>query len=480
MPQETRQEKTNILVVDDDVNIISVIAEHLEDQGYQVFTAQNASDAQKVFAAESLDAILLDINLPHTSGLDLLREFKEKTPEIVIIMISAISDINTVVKSIHKGAYDYLVKPIIDLNQVNLRIEKAFSEKQLKSENEALRNELSRQTEIPELQSRSPAMAKVKDMIKTVAKYNSTVLITGESGTGKEVAARNIHKYSDRGDNPFIAVNCGGIPSSLLESTLFGYEKGAFTGAAKRTRGLFEESNHGSIFLDEVTETNADFQVKLLRVLEDGKIRRVGGTDEITLDLRIIAATNKNLKALVQQGEFREDLYYRLNVVNIHLPPLRERKQDIPLIVEYQLNRLADRLGRERFSITRDVLERFQEYPWPGNIRELINILESAIIMSSNQTIEYDNLPGHFKTELKDGASSVSDSKGEEYVGTLRAQMSAALPEQDYKAAKATFERQYFTALLDETEENISRAADIAGITRQHLYNKLKELDIRD
>jgi len=461
MTQDTLQENVRVLVVDDDANIISIISEHLSNIGYELVTAQNAEDARKKFSAESVDAVLLDINLPTASGLDLLREFKSERPEIVVIMISAISDINTVVKSIHEGAYDYLVKPIIDLNQVNLRIEKAFSEQELKSENEALRNELSRQSEIPELQSRSPAMAKIKDMIKTVANYDSTVLITGESGTGKEVAARNIHKYSERSEKPFIAVNCGGIPSTLLESTLFGYEKGAFTGAAKRTRGLFEESNHGSIFLDEVTETNPDFQIKLLRVLEDSKIRRVGGTDEIKLNLRVIAATNKDLKKMVEEGHFREDLYYRLNVVNISLPPLRDRTEDIPLIVEYQLNRLSDRLGREPFNIDAEVMEQFQEYHWPGNIRELINVLENAIIMSESDTITYEDLPGHFTTELK--SQSFAPSNGN-----------------DYQSAKTEFEIAYFTSLLDQTDHNITRAAEIAGITRQHLYHKLKELKIRD
>ncbi|MBS1272456.1 MAG: Regulatory protein AtoC [Candidatus Marinimicrobia bacterium] len=462
MTQETLQEKIKTLVVDDDdENIISIISDHLFDLGYGVLTAQNADDARSKFESESVDVILLDINLPNASGLDLLEEFKSERADVVVIMISAISDINTVVKSIHEGAYDYLVKPIIDLNQVNLRIEKAFSEQELKSENEALRKELSRQADIPELQSRSPAMEKIKEMIKTVANYDSTVLITGESGTGKEVAARNIHKYSDRGDKPFMAVNCGGIPSSLLESTLFGYEKGAFTGAAKQTRGLFEESNHGSIFLDEVPETNPDFQVKLLRVLEDSKIKRVGGTDEIKLDLRVIAATNKDLKKVVDDGKFRQELYYRLNVVNIDLPPLRNRTEDIPLIVEFQLNRLSERLGREPFTIETTVMKKFQDYHWPGNIRELINVLESAIIMSESNTITYENLPGHFKTELQ--TQSIAPSDGN-----------------DYQSAKTEFEIAYFTSLLDQTENNVTQAAEIAGITRQHLYHKLKELNIRD
>ncbi|MCF7802914.1 MAG: sigma-54 dependent transcriptional regulator [Candidatus Marinimicrobia bacterium] len=461
MNQSARQHKRNkVLVVDDDASITEIIEEHLSDLGYRVFTAADAPSARDKFSEHAIDVALLDINLKKDSGLDLLRDFKSERPEIVVIMISAISDIKTVVKSIQQGAYDYLVKPIIDLNQVNLRIEKAFSEQELKSENLALKNELSRQKDIPEMQSRSPAMAKVKDMIKTVAQYDSTVLITGESGTGKEVAARNVHKHSDRAEKPFIAVNCGGIPSSLLESTLFGYEKGAFTGANKRTRGLFEESNNGTIFLDEVTETDADFQVKLLRVLEDSTIRRVGGTEEITLDLRVIAATNKDLKQYVDDGKFREDLYYRLHVVNISLPPLRQRTEDIPLIVDYQVDRLAEKLGRENLTIEPEVMEKFQEYNWPGNIRELINILESAIIMSNSEAITYSDLPSHFKTELQSQSFTPIDGN-------------------DYQSAKTEFERVYFTSLLSTADNNITKAAEIAGITRQHLYHKMKELDIK-
>lgn len=451
----------HILIVDDNPSIREINKEHLTDLGYRITVAGDAETAREAFTEEDIDVVLLDINLPESNGIDLLTEFKEKDEEVLVIMISAIKDIETVVQAMQYGAYDYLVKPIIDLNQVSWRIEKALSAMELETENQNLRAELDRQADIPELQSRSASMKKVKDMIKTVARYDSTVLITGESGTGKEVAARTIHRYSDRSEKPFIAVNCGGIPPSLLESTLFGYEKGAFTGAVQQSRGLFEESDQGTIFLDEVTETTPEFQVKLLRVFEDQRIRRVGSTQEIELDLRIIAATNKDMKQRVDEGQFREDLYYRLNVVNVELPPLRDRKEDIPLIVSYQLEQIGDRLGRTDIEITPEVLSIFQNYDWPGNIRELINVLESGLIMSDGEHITMDDLPSYFKRDLQVEHTYNSEIKS-------------------FQEEKEQFERQYFSAVLDLAEGNVTEAARKADVTRQHLYHKIKQLGLRD
>ena len=454
----TPKQKT-VLLVDDDPVVNETIEQHLIRNGYKVLPAFDAESARKIFDESQVEIALLDINLDKVSGIDLLKEFKSEKPQMIVIMISAVTEVETVVKTIHIGAYDYLVKPIIDLNQVTLRIERALSERELKTENEALKRELSRHTEIPEIPSRAPSMVQVKEMIKTVAQYDSFVLITGESGTGKEVAARSIHKYSKRESKQFVAVNCGGIPATLLESTLFGYEKGAFTGATKQTRGLFEESDKGTIFLDEVTETTPEFQVKLLRVLEDRKIRRVGGTQEIELDIRVIAASNKDVKKLVEQGEFREDLYYRLNVVNITLPPLRDRTQDVPLIVDYQLKKLGERLGKEGLSVSPGTIEKFQNYAWPGNIRELINVLESAIIMSRDPQITVEDLPPQLRDVVPE----------EEYADEVTI---------EYQEAKTQFERKYFKSLLRTAEGNITEAARISGVTRQHLYHKMKQLDI--
>lgn len=345
------------------------------------------------------------------------------------------------------------------MNQIKIRVDRAFSEHRIRQENEALRRELIIQGGIPEIRSNSVSMKEVLAMIHTVAEYDTTVLLSGESGTGKEVAARTIHRYSRRSSGPFIAVNCGAVPETLLESTLFGHEKGAFTGATKRKTGLFEESNHGIIFLDEITETHPDFQVQLLRVMENGRIRRVGGTGEIELDLRIIAATNQDIKAMVDQGDFREDLFYRLNVFHIVMPPLRERREDIPVIADYELGRLSKKIDKPKPRLSPDVLDIFARYTWQGNIRELANVLENAMIMCQGEEITPADLPDQLPAGHEAGEPSSRESH-------------------DYQNAKEDFERHYFSGLLDQADGNVSQAARLAGLSRQHLHQKIKELGI--
>jgi DNA-binding NtrC family response regulator len=306
-------------------------------------------------------------------------------------------------------------------------------------------------------------MKKVADMIRAVAQYDTTVLLSGESGTGKEVAARTIHNYSHRSSKPFVAVNCGSIAASLLESTLFGYEKGAFTGATSRKIGLFEESNHGTIFLDEITETSLEFQVQLLRVLENNRIRRVGGTQEIELDLRVIAATNQDIEQLIEKGKFREDLYYRLKVFHIVLPPLRERKEDIPAIADYHLKRLSKKMGKENVLLSPAVLELFKKYYWKGNIRELANTIENSLIICRGNEIMPEDLPPEIQEIQIDNKSQPSPV---EY-------------STDYHRAKMDFDRQYFSNLLQQTKGNVSKAARIAGLSRQHFHLKIKKLGIK-
>ncbi|MFQ6675703.1 MAG: sigma-54-dependent transcriptional regulator [Fidelibacterota bacterium] len=451
--------KYRVLVVDDEPDITRLFERYLSELGYTVLTATTSEKAGEIFSAHEIDVVLLDINMPRISGLKLLESFKELRPHTIVIMVSAIHDIDMVVKSIQMGAYDYLAKPIVDLNQIRIRINRAFAEYRVRQENEALRKELALQGGIPEIRSSSVAMKKVVDMIHTVAEYDTTVLLSGESGTGKEVAARTIHKYSRRSSGPFIAVNCGAIPETLLESTLFGHEKGAFTGATKRKAGLFEESNHGSIFLDEITETHPDFQVQLLRVMENNRIRRVGGTGEIELDLRIIAATNRDIEEMVEAGKFREDLYYRLNVFHIVMPPLRERQEDIPAIAEYELNRLAKKMDKKKPRLSPDVLHLFARYPWKGNIRELANVLENAIVMCRGDEITPAHLPEQFRS--RGGLQEPSPGQGD-----------------GYRKAKENFERAYFADLLHRADGNISEAARLAGLSRQHLHLKIRELGI--
>jgi len=454
-------ENYSLLVVDDDHDIINLSKHYLNEFGYKVFTAMTAEDAEKIFFQKDIDCILLDINMPKISGLQLLKSFKEHDPEAIIIMVSGIDDIDMVVKCIQLGANDYLVKPIGDFNQIKIRIEQAFSEKQIKLENLALRRELSSREDIPVITSDSPIMKKVLDMIHAVAEYDTTVLLTGESGTGKELAARTIHNMSRRSSMPFLAVNCGSVPTALLESTLFGHEKGAFTGASKRSIGLFEQSNHGTIFLDEITETSSEFQIQLLRVIEDHQIRRIGGTRGIKLNLRIMAATNQDIAALVEEKKFRRDLFYRIDVFHISLPSLNQRREDIPSIANYELNRLSKKLRKKKMFFSSKVIELFEEYNWQGNIRELSNIIERALIMVKKDTITLKDLPSRFRAGRFIEASSEEDNKA-------------------YYLARDDFELDYFSDILNRTNGNISKSATLAGVSRQHFYSKMKKLGIKD
>ncbi|MCF7902310.1 MAG: sigma-54 dependent transcriptional regulator [Candidatus Marinimicrobia bacterium] len=454
---DTRNVK--VLVVDDERDITFFLDEYLSELGYRVYTENQPEQAEKTFLAQQFDVVLLDVNMPRISGLKLLEQFHSVAPDVIIIMISALQDVELVVKCIQLGAYDYVTKPIITLNQVHLRIQRALAERNIKAENQALRSQLARQGEPHELRFHSPAMRQVMEMIRMVAPYDSTVLILGESGTGKEVVARTIHKFSLRADKPFVAVNCGGIPESLLESTLFGHEKGAFTGATGRKIGLFEESSTSTIFLDEITETSLSFQVKLLRVLENSSIMRVGGTQEIKLDLRVLTASNIDVTRLAKSGDFRQDLFYRLNVFQIPIPPLRERKEDIPAIVDYHLKRLCKRMKKNHVTVNEAVLERFQQYDWPGNVRELINAVENALIMTTGDCIELENLPANLGRPV-----SWDNTPAQNEVT-------------DLQSARRRFEKNYLRQLLQQTNGNVTEAARLAGISRQHLHLKLKELN---
>ena len=451
-----------VLVVDDEPDITHLFENFLTDLGYDIFTATEPEEAIELFEKEDFDVAVLDINMPRISGLKLLEQFKQTNPQLIVIMVSAIQDTDIVVKCIQHGAYDYLAKPIIDLNQLQIRISRGLSEKRIRSENIALKKELKRHTDFLEIEAHSAVMQRILEKISTVADYNTTVLLTGESGTGKEVAARLVHQQSRNNRGQFIPINCGSIPGTLLESTLFGHEKGSFTGANERKKGVFEESHNGTIFLDEITETTPEFQIQLLRVLESSTIRRVGGTTEIPLNLRVVAATNQNIDELVKMGRFREDLYFRLNVFHIEIPPLRDRREDLPVIIEYHLKRLSSAMGKKVTRIAPKAFQVFNTHEWPGNIRELVNVLENAMIMCKDDTISVSDLPAHLLT----GGSSMILNQHNQV--------------DNYADAKEEFERIYFQALLQQAELNISKAAQSAGLSRQHLHLKLKKLGIQN
>ena len=451
-----------VLIVDDEPDITHLFENFLSDLGYDISTATEPEEAIELFEKEDFDVAVLDINMPRISGLKLLEQFKQTNPQLIVIMVSAIQDTDIVVKCIQHGAYDYLAKPIIDLNQLQIRISRGLSEKRIRSENIALKKELKRHTDFLEIEAHSAVMQKILEKISTVADYNTTVLLTGESGTGKEVAARLVHQQSRNNRGSFIPINCGSIPGTLLESTLFGHEKGSFTGANERKKGVFEESHNGTIFLDEITETTPEFQIQLLRVLETSTIRRVGGSVEIPLNLRVVAATNQHIDELVKMGRFREDLYFRLNVFHIEIPPLRERREDLPVIIEYHLKRLSSAMGKSVTRIAPKAFQIFNTHDWPGNIRELVNVLENAMIMCKGDSISVSDLPTH----LLSGGSSMVLNQNNMF--------------DNYAEAKEEFERIYFQALLQQTELNISKAAQTAGLSRQHLHLKLKKLGIQN
>ncbi|MBC8193848.1 MAG: sigma-54-dependent Fis family transcriptional regulator [FCB group bacterium] len=451
-----------VLIVDDEPDITHLFENFLSDLGYDISTATEPEEAIELFEKEDFDVAVLDINMPRISGLKLLEQFKQTNPQLIVIMVSAIQDTDIVVKCIQHGAYDYLAKPIIDLNQLQIRISRGLSEKRIRSENIALKKELKRHTDFLEIEAHSAVMQKILEKISTVADYNTTVLLTGESGTGKEVAARLVHQQSRNNRGSFIPINCGSIPGTLLESTLFGHEKGSFTGANERKKGVFEESHNGTIFLDEITETTPEFQIQLLRVLETSTIRRVGGSVEIPLNLRVVAATNQHIDELVKMGRFREDLYFRLNVFHIEIPPLRERREDLPVIIEYHLKRLSRVMGKDVTRIAPKAFQIFNTHDWPGNIRELVNVLENAMIMCKGDSISVSDLPTHL---LSGGSAMVLNQNN---------------MVDNYAEAKEEFERIYFQALLQQTELNISKAAQTAGLSRQHLHLKLKKLGIQN
>ncbi|BCR05716.1 sigma-54-dependent Fis family transcriptional regulator [Desulfuromonas versatilis] len=384
-----------ILIVDDEAFIRENLERILAEDGYHPFSAENGDQAVKLVGEEEIDLVLLDLNLGNQSGLDVLRAMREIDPELLVIIITGYGTVESAVEALKMGAYDYIKKPF-KADAIHLIVRLALETQNLRREVRQLRRggkekELIGSTDMI---GSSPQLLQVYRQIREVAKHETaTVLITGESGVGKELVARGIHNLSPRKERPFVEINCGSLPFNLLETELFGHERGAFTDAKTRKIGLFEESNGGTIFLDEIGEMDMNLQVKLLRVLEDRRIRRLGGTRNIDIDVRVIAATNRNLKEAIDEKVFREDLYYRLNVFPIHIPPLRERREDIPQLLDYFLKRFSREFNKRIREVSRDALDLLMRYHWPGNVRELRNVVERICIMYNVETIRPNNLP---------------------------------------------------------------------------------------
>jgi two-component system, NtrC family, response regulator PilR len=386
------QKLVKILIVDDDSSIRNMLSIVLKKDGYEVASADSSEAALRRLKDESFDLIISDIKMPGVSGIELLKKIKALQPEVPVIMITAFASANDAVEAMKLGAEDYITKPF-NLDELKLIISKSLYKKDIETENIKLKSRLSAKEKFENIVGKNHQMLKIFDLIDTVSKTDSTVLINGESGTGKELIARAIHNKSPRSGNEFISINCGALPENLLESELFGHNKGSFTDAYKDKNGLFEQADNGTLFLDEVGEMSQKMQVKLLRAIQERRIRRVGSNSEIEVDVRILSATNRDLLDGMRSGEFRSDLYYRLNVISINVPPLRERKDDIPLLLNYFLKTYNERFSRNILGFEKDILELFINYTWPGNIRELENFVERAVALEKNEYIGVNSLP---------------------------------------------------------------------------------------
>jgi two-component system, NtrC family, response regulator AtoC len=438
--------KTMVLVVDDDPTAYQLLREVLAQEGYQVETAESGREALEKAGTTFFDVVLADVRMPDLNGVEVLRGLKQLSPETVVIMMTAFGSIETAIESIQQGAYDYISKPF-KLDDVKLTVRRALDHKRLLKENLRLRRALKAQHQLEHMVGRSAAILEIYKIVARVASSASTVLIRGESGTGKELIARAIHYNSPRAEQPFVVVDCGALAETLLESELFGHVKGAFTGALANKKGLLEEADGGTCFLDEMGDIGPSLQAKLLRFLQEREIRRVGGREGVKLDVRVVAATNKDLEALIRDGKFRQDLFYRLSVVSITLPPLRDRKEDIPLLAEYFLTKYALRNQKDISSLSPQSLSLLCDYLWPGNVRELEHAIEQAVALTANPIL----LPEDFPPKFQDAATTRYDGEGTSW--TLREGV-----------------KRHIRDVLKQAKGNKKLTAQLLGINRRTLY----------
>jgi DNA-binding NtrC family response regulator len=393
--------KPTVLIVDDEQSMLDLLTLLLEPEGYEVATAGSAEEARKKLTGRRADLVLCDILMPDGNGLDLLREIKEKSPHTSVVMMTAYTSTKSAIEAMKLGAYDYVSKPF-DNDELKVVVQKALERTELLDENVYLRRELEGKYTFANIIGKSPKMQAIFAVVDRVARTSSTVLIYGESGTGKELIARAIHFASSRAPHRFLSVNCGALPENLLESELFGHERGAFTGAVKEKKGLFQEADAGTLFLDEIGEMTPAMQVKLLRALQDKRVRKVGGNREEEVDVRIIAATNQNLEERIAAGDFREDLYYRINVIPIHLPPLRQRREDVPHLVDHFIRKYSEAMAMPAKNISVEAMKVLESYDWPGNVRELENVIERTLALTAGEAITSRDLPVHLLTKKRE------------------------------------------------------------------------------
>ncbi len=449
----------SVLVVDDEPSILQSLGGLLSDEGFEVITASNGYEALKMIDTESPDLVLLDIWMPGIDGIETLKEIKKDNPYIQVIIITGHGTVETAVKATKLGAFDLIEKPL-SIDKVIVAINNALNFRRLEEENRYLRKKTLEKNSID---GSSPVTQGLKQQIAVAAPTDTWILITGENGTGKELVARTIHQLSLRAEQPLITVHCAAIPEELIDSELFGHEKGAFTGATTKKRGKFELANLGTIFLDEIGDMSLKTQAKILRALEEQKFQRVGGSRIISVDARVIAASNKDLKQEIEKGNFREDLYYRLNVIPIEVPCLKNRREDIPLLVDTFLGDCAKQARSKKKKITPEALELLCRYSWPGNVRELKNLIERLVIMVKKEIIERADIPIPYNPDVPDNKTETD--------------LPFFLPD-NLKKAKKTFEREFIIRKLSEHQNNIAKTAEVIGVGRSYLHKKLKNMKI--
>ena len=453
---------STILVTDDEKIQRESLAGFLRKKGYTVLTARNFDEAYRHIRQQPIDVVLTDVKMGEKSGYDLLKAVRELNPEITVIIMTAYGNVEEAVAAMKEGAYDYLTKPI-DLDEVELLVHRALQLKLLKSENESLRQKLAERHRFTNIVSASPLMEEVLNIAARSASSRTSVLIEGESGTGKELIVRAIHYASPRKDKPLVVVNCAAISENLIESELFGHEKGAFTGALQTRLGRLEEADGGTLFLDEVGDIPLSAQVKLLRFLQFGEFQRVGSNETRKVDVRLIAATNRNLREMIKEGTFREDFYYRLNVINIYVPPLRKRKEDIPLLIDHFIKKFAEENRKSIQGISREAMDLLMKYDYPGNVRELENMIERAVVLARGEIIEKEDLPIQF--HIKNGSNETLPPL-EYYPGNFREKVEA-------------FEKDLIVQALEKSGYNQSKAARALGLSERNLRYKMNKYGLK-
>jgi two-component system response regulator HydG len=450
----------SLLVVDDDRHICEAMADYLRSLGHRTETSVNCRDAMTRMKEFNFDAVICDVNLPDQDGFQLLEWAVQAKPDTAVILLTGYGTIESAVEAIRLGAFDYLTKPVID-DELNFSIQRALGQKKIVEENKKLKKQLDEKFGLSHIIGRDYKMAKMFDLLESVSDTRTTVLILGENGTGKTITARSIHQLSSRRDKPFIEVACGALPDTLLESELFGHVAGSFTGATHDKPGKFLQADGGTLFLDEIGTASPSLQVKLLRVLQDREFEPVGGNKTYKVDVRLVLATNENLEERVKRGEFRQDLFYRINVISITQPPLRERIGDIPLLIEHYLQEFNDQNGKRVKGFEEDAIQLLQRYQWPGNVRELVNVVERAVVLSKGEMISIGELPEVIRRDQIDVSGAVNRLSG----GNL-------------KSALANPERQIIIEALESNGWNRQETARLLGINRTTLYKKMKKYDI--